>query len=157
LKNFFFLWITMLLSYLAAAQIKYPTPYSMLGPRNRVYDRIERREGPVVFSHGLIYNRTDIDTMFAIRSEPEIKRLFGNKHGVENDAGKCMRIIIRLKRRSVLLSLDQILDAYHIPAQDRRLPIVVDDRYQDFPDDLYGIKSAIAYVHIQKHCIHTSL
>jgi hypothetical protein len=135
---------------IAFGQVKHPVPTVSSATPKISWIKVERFNKPVTFVSYLVVNeKTDVDT---IRIEKSIARKDAlSKHPARKEKGEFSGVIIRLKPQSTLMSLDEIIKAYRIPGSEKNLPIVVDDKYITYPDNLYAVKSSINYVRIQNH------
>ena len=136
--------ILMFLTCICSGQVEYPVlPDAEVG--SHVTWTIIKQSGyPSKWSTYLIFDKTDVKSF-------EVDRK-GKGFDVPDSKGRKVLAIITLKPGVKLMSLTELLRHFKIPLSDRkRFPIVVDGRYQQHPDHLYAVKTAVAYVKVETH------
>jgi|GEM_PF-4780557 len=139
--------VFMFLSHVSFAQIKYGV--FALGPKTqRSWKQIDQKGKSPLLITFLVCNRNeDFDSISVVADWDQLEKLSKDI----KEKGRFSGITYHLKQGKSLMSMDDIMKVFHIAEKDRKLPIVVDDKYMDYPDDLYAVKSAIASVQVQKH------
>ena len=134
----------MFLTCICSGQVKYPVfPDPELGGTVGWTKVIQPGHSPK-WSTYLICDETDVKA-FEIDRKGKGFNLPENK-----DKSRKVISIITLKPGCKLMSLTELIRYFKIPDR-KRYPIVVDDRFQRYPDHIYAVKTAVAYVTVATH------
>ncbi len=134
----------MFLTCICSGQVEYPAfPDPEVGS-HVTWTKVILPGHPSKWATQLIFDKGDVKSI-------EVDRK-GKGFQVPDSKGRKLLVIITLKPGVKLMSLTELIRFFKIPVADcKRFPIVVDGRYEDFPDHLYAVKTAVAYVKVQTH------